>query len=655
MSATTTSNRLAGKDEQTNRQMQYEAQLETARNVWVGGVLRPISLGLGILYAVIAVSYLLGLPKDIALQTAAVAEVTAFLLLGLALLLSRKKVSPRWSHTLGAAVAGLVLLNSLLPIHLTSDPRQTIQLVLLIAGAGFFFLSSHWLVIVFLASFSGWALVVWAAPPSNEWVPFGILMVVAAVLSIAVHIERVRTINQLESLKLQDNRRRSELEAVLVSTEEAQRSLATSMAIGQRITSILDLDVLLNQVCDLLKERYKCNFVGIFLLDEDNQHLVARAGTGEAGKSMVRDGFKLRIGQDGIVGWVGAKGRPALADEVTQDSRYISFEGLEETLSELAIPLEMGRTLLGVLDMQSEQTGHFREDDIPFLQLIADQAAIALQNARYYEEINQFNQELENKIFLRTEALQGAYEHLERLDRTKSDFISIASHELRTPITIIQGYSQMLLEDPGIQQNPIQMQVAAGIQSGANRLNEIVGSLLDSARISSQAFQLHPSPIIISTLIEFTCSRLVKSIEDRHQSLVLESLSDLPQIEADPDALRKVFHHLLVNAIKYTPDGGKILISARELPGAVEIVVRDTGIGIDPSLHELIFQKFYQTGEVDLHSSGMIKFKGGGPGLGLAIARGIVEAHKGRIWVESSGYDEKACPGSSFHVLLPLR
>jgi signal transduction histidine kinase len=118
----------------------------------------------------------------------------------------------------------------------------------------------------------------------------------------------------------------------------------------------------------------------------------------------------------------------------------------------------------------------------------------------------------------------------------------------------------------------------------------------------------------------------------------------------------------VINAIKYTPDGGTITISGKELPlsselpkGGIEIVVSDTGIGIDPRFKELIFAKFYQTGELALHSSGKTKFKGGGPGLGLAIARGIVEAHHGKLWVESPGYDETNCPGSQFHVVLPLR
>jgi signal transduction histidine kinase len=133
----------------------------------------------------------------------------------------------------------------------------------------------------------------------------------------------------------------------------------------------------------------------------------------------------------------------------------------------------------------------------------------------------------------------------------------------------------------------------------------------------------------------------------------------LPVIQADPDLLYKVFYHLVMNAIKYTPDGGKIMISGHSLndnsegPG-IEVIVSDTGIGIDPQHHELVFEKFFQTGEVLMHSSGKTKFKGGGPGLGLAIAHGIIEVHHGKIWVESPGHDEEKNPGSSFHIRLPL-
>jgi signal transduction histidine kinase len=270
--------------------------------------------------------------------------------------------------------------------------------------------------------------------------------------------------------------------------------------------------------------------------------------------------------------------------------------------------------------------------------------------------------ELETLVQKRTADLQNAYDRLERMDRAKSDFINIASHELRTPLTVMKGYSQMLLDNAAVQQNEFLRNLASGIYGGTGRLAEIVNNLLDAAKIENQVLAIAPGPVILSSLVDFVLSGLSNSIAERRLIVQIVGLHDLPIIQADLNGLRKVFYHLVGNAIKYTPDGGKITISGRCLaeaqagPGesAVEIMVADTGIGIDPAMHDLVFAKFYQTGAVSLHSTGKAKFKGGGPGLGLAIARGIVEAHGGRIWVESPGCDEDKCPGSQFHVVLPL-
>jgi signal transduction histidine kinase len=123
----------------------------------------------------------------------------------------------------------------------------------------------------------------------------------------------------------------------------------------------------------------------------------------------------------------------------------------------------------------------------------------------------------------------------------------------------------------------------------------------------------------------------------------------------DSERLYQALWNILTNAVKYTPDDGKITVSGRELPGFIEITVADTGIGISPDDHDRIFEKFGRTGNPALHSSGKTKFKGGGPGLGLPITKGIIEAHGGAIWVESEDHDEITCPGSTFHILLPLR
>jgi signal transduction histidine kinase len=165
-----------------------------------------------------------------------------------------------------------------------------------------------------------------------------------------------------------------------------------------------------------------------------------------------------------------------------------------------------------------------------------------------------------------------------------------------------------------------------------------------------------------SLQIELTIKKVYKGFiqdfDERKIKFQTEGLAELPIISADPELIQKVFYQLVMNAIKFTPDGGTVTVSGKYLngnvPPQVEIAVCDTGIGIDPDSNLTIFEKFQQTGEVLLHSSGKTKFKGGGPGLGLAIARGIVEAHGGRIWMESPGYNEETNPGSKFFVSLPV-
>jgi signal transduction histidine kinase len=184
--------------------------------------------------------------------------------------------------------------------------------------------------------------------------------------------------------------------------------------------------------------------------------------------------------------------------------------------------------------------------------------------------------------------------------------------------------------------------------------------MIDVSLIDSQVLQLRPAQCSVGNLIYTLSDRYTKELEERQLTLRLGDLADLPYIEADSQRLYQVFDNLLLNAIKYTPDGGWIGIDAWpiDIRGGgdwIEVVVSDSGIGIDPEHHERVFDKFYQAGEVALHSTGKTKFKGGGPGLGLVIAKGITEAHGGKIWVESEKHDEEACPGSQFHVILPVK
>jgi signal transduction histidine kinase len=256
-----------------------------------------------------------------------------------------------------------------------------------------------------------------------------------------------------------------------------------------------------------------------------------------------------------------------------------------------------------------------------------------------------------------TANLQLRTRQLEQMDRTKMRFIQVSAHELRTPLTIIQGYAQLTkLKTAGMEDVA---QLTTSILDGAIRMAEIIDSMLDITRIDNNTLEVMPSEAEISPVIEKVESVFRSALEERRLNFNTERLTDLPTIHADKDLLYKVFYQVIGNAIKYTPDGGRITVTGQTIEDAntssgIEIRVQDTGIGIDPHHQELVFEKFYQTGEVLLHSSGKTKFKGGGPGLGLAIARGIVNAHNGRIWIISPGHNEQMNPGTTVHVRLPL-
>lgn len=253
--------------------------------------------------------------------------------------------------------------------------------------------------------------------------------------------------------------------------------------------------------------------------------------------------------------------------------------------------------------------------------------------------------------------LEKANEALERLDRSKSNFIAIAAHELKTPLTLIEGYTMMLRDQipEGAEFGQAHL-ILQGMDNGARRLRLIIDDMIDVSLIDNQLMSLQFQPVWINRLIDLLKIEFDTATVDR--DLVLE-IQPIPawtvMTFGDNERLYQALHNVLFNSIKYTPDGGKITIGGRELPGFVEVTIADTGIGINPEDQAHIFDKFGNLGNVSLHSSGKTKYKGGGPGLGLSIARGIIEAHGGSIWVESPGYDETRCPGSTFHILLPLR
>ncbi len=264
--------------------------------------------------------------------------------------------------------------------------------------------------------------------------------------------------------------------------------------------------------------------------------------------------------------------------------------------------------------------------------------------------------EMETRVAHISSEMEKVQKRLQRVDRSKSAFISVAAHELKTPITLIEGYASMMEDLLRAGKGVSLDSLLAGMTTGIDRLRAIVDDMIDVSMIDNDLLKLNFQPMQLGQLLEALQLEVKETVRHRRLKMDIQNFNGSRQwIYVDHTRLMQAIRNVINNAIKFTPDGGTITIDGRTLSGFIEVTIADTGIGISQDDQAIIFDKFGQLGSVDLHSSGKTKFKGGGPGLGLPIARGILEAHGGSMWVQSPGYDEKTCPGSTFHILIPAR
>lgn len=443
--------------------------------------------------------------------------------------------------------------------------------------------------------------------------------------------------------------------AVLYQREAGRRHLAETLYdIGLALSGTLNREEVLGNILEQLASVVAYDRAALLLHEDGQLEIVAARGFPPDTQPL-----QIRVSlnsddPDDIYMTIHRTEKPLVIPDVTKLPGWTHVAGLPEAKSWLGVPLLHDKQVIGMLSLVRETGGAYSHEDTIPATTFAVQAAVALHNAELYNKIDQFNRQLAYEVEQRTQAVL----QLARLDQAKTDFINVAAHELRTPLTTIKGYSQMLLQEKIITENSLQQELVSGIYHGAVRLHDIVNNMLNVAKIDNQALNLHFQSVSLVHLLERIHLTLASSLAERSLLLIMEPTADLPEIEADVEGLHTVFSHLLMNAIKYTPDGGRIVIRHKLIgepsPSHIEVILSDTGIGIPPEARDLIFSKFYQTGQVALHSTGKTKFKGGGPGLGLAIVRGIIEAHNGKVWADSPGYDEAALPGSHFHVVLPI-
>jgi len=358
---------------------------------------------------------------------------------------------------------------------------------------------------------------------------------------------------------------------------------------------------------------------------------------------------------------------PLLQFDITYNPAFASIKPEAKTFFKhlnmnVYAPIISDNRLIGVIACGAKQNNRpFTKNDLSTLQIIGQQVGIVLRNARLIEDLRLLNENMKSV----NQRLEDAKQELETLDSVRTDFVTIASHELRTPLAQFRGYTDML--DDLLNQSTqslderMRARVIDNLRKSIDRIDEIIAAMLDVSQLDTKAMDLRFVQTIPASLVRLAIAPHQEAVEQRNLKLITTGLSDLPYIQADMQRLVQALGNLIVNAIKFTPDGGTITIKGELIKTSspketdyIQISIHDTGIGIDESDMELIFQKFYRGFDPQLHSTGRYKFMGAGPGLGLTIAKGIIEGHGGKLWAKSEKRDTETLPGTTFYIKLPL-
>ncbi len=281
-----------------------------------------------------------------------------------------------------------------------------------------------------------------------------------------------------------------------------------------------------------------------------------------------------------------------------------------------------------------------------------DEAALRIAQILY-------NQEIVSRLEGKIRELQQSNAELRRLDRVKDDFIQLTAHELRTPLTLIYGYSRLLQESPVVVRlRKEASDVSAfvdGLVNSIDRMAQVINEILTISRVASGRVELSLALISLGDTVETIISGYQQATQKRNLLVSFNATQWPRTMEGDSELLQLALDNVIGNAIKYTPDGGVINVICRGGANAILMIIQDSGIGINKEDQTRIFDRFATASDTQLHSTSKTAFRGGGLGIGLSITRGIIEAHGGRIWVESSGRDEEKMPGSSFYIELPFK
>ena len=426
-----------------------------------------------------------------------------------------------------------------------------------------------------------------------------------------------------------------------VAIENARLFQLTDFQLSERVGELEMLeriDVELNRSLDLGKvaeislhwamenTNATAGLLGVVVGDPPHLMVIAQVGYTEDDLPAGADGMDFPLDR-GIVSRVLRTRQPDLAPDVTLDPNYIP--SLRGGISQITLPMLSGGVVNALIVLETNREPRLRLADMPFLQRLAEHATIAISNAQLYAELTRANQ-------------------------SKSEFVSFVAHELKNPLTSIQGYSDVLLKGAVGELSDPQKNFLGTIRLNAQRMNTLVSDLNDVTKLQTDNMRMILAPVDFHRALEDTLRPFEQQIGDKAQTLELDMVEDLPLIRADQNRLIQVLTNLISNAHKYTPEGGVIRVRAtvdtmprdnkgRLLPPLLHASVTDTGIGMSEEDLNKLFTPYFR-------SDNPLTREQPGTGLGLTITRGIIIAHGGEIWVES-----ELGVGTTFHFTIPLQ
>jgi signal transduction histidine kinase len=396
--------------------------------------------------------------------------------------------------------------------------------------------------------------------------------------------------------------------------------LARLVDISLTLNSTLDPQTLLQNIIQSAAALLDCEAASILLYDDRRGQLFFTTASGSDPDQLAEIPVPL---EGSIAGAVFRSNQPLVINDVQRDPRHYAHVSQQVHFNPhmlLAVPMRIRDQVTGVLEALNKRQGSFNEHDIHLLSVIASQAAVAIHNARLVQ------------------ALQKAYNELSRVDKLKSDFMAIASHELRTPLGVILGYATFLKEDAKGELS----EHANIVLNSALRLRALVEDMTNMNLLQIGEVRLQMAPLPIQQPLSAALSEITFTAEVKNQTLTHSFPTEPLQVLGDAPKLERLFANLLNNAIRFTPEGGTVHVSVEAVHNEVRVAIQDNGVGIPPGELDNVFKEFYQ---VEDH----MRRRHGGMGLGLAIARGLVRLHNGRIWAESPGENQ----GTTIRIVLP--